>query len=439
MLVYLTSRFCRRSVEDNLKTEKLEVVKTPEPRKHHLFGPSRMAYLNECAAFTNHQRGSAASDEGTFLHEAMESMIVAYTQKKFETIAEQVENLGGDFTEEQTAALFSCAQTVDKFLAKKPGAVHHEEPVKIVRVNGTELNHGYYDLFLIFGKTGILIDFKFGRVPVTVAEENLQCWNYTVGLFQQYPGLTHIGVCLIQPRTGMVSHHKFCRGDAPRMLSKLERVLDRALDVQKSPKTAHQHMKAGTYCEYCVLAGTCTAQANMRGEAAKALNTLPVPKFTGLEVATPQEIALARYWVQILEPAFDEVKKQASLVAEANNGVLSCTLPNGEEIVYEIKERGVDRTLGDAVQIANEFKDVLTLEELLGAADLGLGKFQKIIEDVLVEQAKSEGRKLSKAAAWRTAQNHLEASGLLTKPDGKIKYLKLRKTNNTKQIKESNG
>jgi hypothetical protein len=425
----------------SLKTIDLEIVSEKVPavpeRKHHLFGPSRMAYLRECAGFTNRQRGSAAADEGTMMHEIMESLIVNVADKKtHKTLTEQLDNLSQELTEEQLGCIRFCCQHVDKFLVKKPSAIYHEVPIEVRRANGKELNHGHLDLFMVFGKTGILIDFKFGRVAVTPARENLQGWNYMLGEFQAMAGLDRIGVCFLQPRTNSASHHMFERGESPRLLRELEKIIDFAMEVQAKPAEAHKFLNPGRYCEYCALSGSCTAQANMRGAAVATIQKLPMPTaFTGLELTKPEDIALARYWVQVLEPAFEEVKKRAKEIAELSGGEIKCKLPNGEEVVYEMAEKRVDRSLGSTMEIQEAFKENITIEEVLAISDLPLGKFQKLIENSLVENAKLQGTKLTKTKAWEQAQSTLEALGLITQPDGKVRYLRLQKnTNKPKQI-----
>jgi hypothetical protein len=168
--------------------------------------------------------------------------------------------------------------------------------------------------------------------------------------------------------------------------------------------------------------------SNHRALAATKFNDLPQPvSFKGLSINTPAEIALARYWCDIIEAGVKEVKQRAFELAELNGGEISCVLPSGEEIVYSIAEKNADRSLGSAIEISEVFKDFLSPNEVLGAAELALGKLEPIVKNALVDAAKARGDKLTKKAAWEQAQSTLEANGLLTRPDGKIRFLKRKK------------
>ena len=69
----------------------------------------------------------------------------------------------------------------------------------------------------------------------------------------------------------------------------------------------------------------------------------------------------------------------------------------------------------------------MTTEEILGAAELAIGKLEPIAKNALVEAAKARGEKLTKKAAWEQVCSTLEANSLLSRPDGKIRFLKRKK------------
>jgi hypothetical protein len=400
-------------------------------RKHHKFGPSRMGYLDECAAFTSKPGTNEAAEEGTFLHDVMEKMLKEVVKGRAKTTLEQMSGWVAksyELTDDQIAYLRFCCKKLDLFIAKRPTKIHTEIDVRVKHPDGKELNHGFLDVLFEFGKTGILIDFKFGAVPVAHARVNLQMKNYTLGGLQHFKHLERIGVIIIQPKLNSITEHMFARAEAPQIYEQLKGVIDRAEFVQRNPAKAQQFMKPGKYCEYCALSGSCAVLANHRGMAVSKYTGMPLPpSFKGLELTTPEDLALARYWVDIIETGLGEVKQRAREVAEANGGSISCTLPNGEVIVYEMQERSADRSLGDARQVADALKEICTYDEILGAAELAITKLEPIVKNAAVQMAAANGIKLTKKAAWEQAQASLEAQGLLTRPDGKIRFLKFKK------------
>lgn len=420
--------------------EKSELAPTvPATRKHHKYGPSRLGYLRECAAFTSHSGTSEAAEEGTFLHDVMENMIAQVKNKRYKTTLEQMPAWvvkTYEFDDPQIQYLRFACKKVDAFLAKNPTAIYTEIDVKVTDPDtGEELNHGFLDVLFVFGDTGILLDFKFGWIPVTHASKNLQGFNYTLGCFQAFPFLNRIGICFCQPKLNLVTEHMVERRQFVDLYRQIKEVIARAEFVQANPDKAQQFMKPGGYCDYCTLAGTCTVLANHQGRAVAHYQGLPLPpSFKGLELSKPEDLALARYWVDVIEQGFDGLKRKAFEVARENGGSIQCTLPNGEVITWEVQSRGADRVLGSAPEVADVLKDFVAPEEILGAADLAITKLEPIVKNAMVELARAEGRKLTKKAAWEQIQSTLEAHGLLSRPDTKIEFLK--QTKQVKQIKE---
>jgi hypothetical protein len=404
------------------------------PRKHHRFGPSKMGYLSKCSAFTGKEGENDYSEEGTFLHDMTEGMVRLVLAGKFKTVLEQVQGIvtKHELSDDQSSALRFVAKKLDRLFALKPVKVITEIDTTIKRVNGKNLNHGFLDILFIFktatGFTGIICDYKFGRIPVTPAPKNYQGKNYWVGCMQEHTELEKCGVCFIQPRLGWISEAMFTRAQLPSILNELETIVSNAEEVQRNPAQAHKLMTVGNYCDYCALAGECTALNNARGMAVARHHGLPLPpKFDGLSISQPEQLALARYWVDIIERGLGDVKTKAYEAAEANGGEISCKLPDGSTITYEVAERGHDRSLGNASEVADALQEFVSPSEILGAAELAIGKLETIVKSAMVELAKAKGEKLTKKAAWEQVTATLEACGLMTKPGGTIRYLRQKR------------
>jgi hypothetical protein len=412
---------------------------TVQTRSHHKYGPSKMNYLDDCAGFTSRSGTSEAAEQGTFLHGLMEDMIALVNKGAHKTTLEQVAawlTKKHELTDEEIDYLRFCCKRVDTFLARKPTAVITEISVSVTHPDGTELNRGFLDVLYVFSNVGIVQDFKFGQVPVRPASDNLQGINYALGCFLKYRNLDRIGVEFVQPKLNWVTSKVFERRDIHALYTRLAEVIERAEFVKANPQDAQRYMKPGHYCQYCALAGGCTVLSNHRAIAATRYAGLPTPpSFKGLELTKPEDVALARYWVDIIESGLDEIKARAFEIAETNGGEIHCTLPDGTEVHYEVQERSADRVLGSAPEVAEALKEFCSPEEILGAAKLALGKLETIAKNALVEVSRARGEKLTKKAAWEQTCSTLEAHGLLSRPDYKIRFLKQKKEV-TKQIEK---
>lgn len=414
-----------------LTTAKDATVVVVPAKKHHKYGPSRLGYLDECAGFASKSGTNAAAEEGTALHEKMESILQYVVKGSAKTAMEGLRMLATtiDFTDDEREWLRFCCIRCDVYIAKKPLQILTEISVTVTDEAGKEMNHGTLDVAYIWNEVAIVQDFKFGWVPVKHAVKNLQGWNYALGILQKFTKLRAVGVEFDQPKLNWFSTASYNRIRMAEMYQRCADVIGRAEFVQDHPAEAQPFMKPGNYCTYCSRAGDCAVLANARMIAGARANDLPMPTlFKGLQITTPSEMALARYWVDIVEAGIGEVKERAREMAElAENQEISCTLPNGEVITYAMAEKNKDRSLGSAIEISEALKEFLTPEEVLGAAELALGKLESIAKNALVEAAKLRGDKLTKKSAWEQVISTLEANGLLTRPDGKIRYLKRKK------------
>jgi hypothetical protein len=409
-----------------------------EIKKHHRYGPSRMSYLDECAGFTSRSGTNDAAEEGTALHERMEAILQLVIKGIAKTACQglNIYATDHDLADDERDYLRFCCVRCDVYIVKKPVKIHTEINVTVKAESGVELNHGTLDVVFVWPEVAIIQDFKFGWVPVKHASKNLQGMNYALGVFQKFPGLNAVGVEFVQPKLNWSSAGSYKRVQMAEMYQRLADIIGRAEIVQAKPEEAQVFIKPGLYCQYCALSGSCAVLSNHRALAATKFNDLPQPvSFKGVSINDPAQIALARYWCDIIESGVKEIKQRAFELAELNGGEIACTLPNGEVITYAMAEKNADRSLGSPIEISEALKEFLTPEEILGAAELALGKLEPIATNALVETAKLRGERLTKKAAWGQVASTLEANGLLSRPDRKIRYLK-RKKQAPKQLEE---
>jgi polyhydroxyalkanoate synthesis regulator phasin len=451
-------------------------------RKHHKYGMSKLGYIAACPGFTSTDGASEAAEQGTRLHEIMDLLIERYkTTKKplLDLLSEWCSENSID--DEERHLLVFCIRVLNEWLPSVK-EILNEIRVYIFNPDGSELNHGHLDLLFVFGETGLLIDYKFGWLPVPPAPTNLQGRGYALGAFQKFHRLNKIAVMFIQPKLNAVSKAIYTRPQINEMYQSIRGVIDRADLVQKDPAGTTALLSPSDYCSYCALSknGTCPAKLAQLRAVATVRADLPLPqelfKAPLEKIDTPQKAALARYWVELLEQEgfLDAIKSRAKEIAQTNGGEITCELPDGQVIRYAIEERRHDRSLGDTLEVATTLKEqnVMSFEQVLCCAELSVTKLEAAGAGAIHEAETAElerqvtakqrevdalvtaGKmtrtqakaavaavrkefKTTKKSATEAFQKILENQGLLSRPEGTIPVLR-RKKNETKQLNAKN-
>lgn len=450
----------------------VEVVETPDHavRKHSPYGPSKLAYLNACPGFTSTDGTSEAAEQGTRLHEIMDLLVERYkkTQRPLLELLDEYSK-ESPLDDIERGLLVFCIRELNKWLphAKE---IHNEIRVTILNPDGTELTHGHLDLLLIFERgSALLTDFKFGFVPVAAAPTNVQGKAYALGCYEKFGlKINKLGVKFIQPKLGVVSDAVFSRADLNGMYQEIREIIDRAKTVERDSAGTLHLLNPSDYCSYCQHSkqGTCPAKLKQLQAVALAKSDLPCPTVSFRDLSSidsPEKAALARYWVELIEQDgfLDGIKSKAKEFAINNGGAIETILPDGQVIRYAVEEKRHDRSLGSAIEVANALNGFLTMEEVLGCADLSITKLENVGKRAIAEQSnadadaaiegikalnlppKDEKKRIKEIRdqfpkktlkeATEDFQNMLTAQGLLSRPDGTIQVLK-RKKNETKQL-----
>lgn len=414
-------------------------------RKHAKVSPSKLNYvdpsLGGCRGFKSSDETNAAAEEGTELHELLDKLLVEYRDGGMRGSWEGYlfsRRPALKWSDDHDYLLRFCARSVDMYFASRPRVVN-EQRVTISDAGGTPITYGHYDVLIIpKPNVGILGDWKFGINPVEPAPTNRQGLAYAVGVFQAFPEIDVVGVKFVQPRLNWITEAVFHRRDIAKHIEVIKDLVhqslttNEALDKDPSSVPATQ-LNPGSACAHCVRCAKCPAYLQKMQVLAPAFGGMPAPVGVNLDaIDSPQKAALAYAWAKFLDDKLDDVKKRCLEVAELNGGKISITNPEtGEELNYTVCERGFDRSLGSAPLVADSLAQWVTPEQVLGAADLALGRLQNLVVPAMMEQ----NDELSKKAAEEALATHLESHGLLSRPDGKIKYLKQTKKPKTKLIK----
>jgi hypothetical protein len=435
------------SLQKIAETQSPPAVLPPDhgARAHHKFSMSKLNYLDPsvggCRGYKGRDGTSKAAEDGTELHEKSEKVLREYLKATRPSVSLAQFAAGvRDWDDDSNNLLHRCFSFLDDYALKKGSKIYIELKARIKRNDGSEINYGHLDLFVIHAdNSSMLIDWKFGYSPVLPADRNRQGLGYAAAMFQEFPFVKSIETIFVQPRLRWVTRHTYRREEAVELAYRVDQIvlgatLTQGEDMQQP--LVRDLLNPGSACEYCCRIGTCPGYLGAYVTAVQRMGALPsLPTTFNLDaIDSPEKAAIARAWVDFLDAAAGPIKDRAQEIAINNGGQIEATLPDGQVVRYEMKSRGVNRELGSAAEIAECLKDIIMPAQLLGAAKLGLEKTLEIAAPALLEINSEVG---TKKAAREAILSMLEAHGLVTRPDGKVEFLKRTKipqTNSSKNI-----
>lgn len=430
-----------------MSASNLPAVVAPDhgARAHHKFSMSKLNYLDPsvggCRGYKSREGSSAAAEEGTQLHEISEKVLRDYLQGHKPGVTLQAfANARREWDDEAHALLSYCFKYLDEY-AIRPGARFYIElKAKVRRDDGSEVNYGHLDLFVLNADgSAKLIDWKFGHSPVLPAETNRQGLGYAAAMFQTFPDAKSIEVVFVMPRLRWVTTHTFRREQASEMAYRVDQIVQGAIAVQGEEGQRPLHadlLNPGSACEYCARVGDkCPGYLRTYVTAVQRFGSLPsIPTTLDLDaIDTPEKAAIARAWVDFMELASQPIKDRAMDFARLNGDQIEAVLPDGQTVTYRIQSRSINRELGSAGEIFDALKDFVAPQQLLAAAKLGLDKTLEIAGTALLECQPEVG---TKKAAREAILSLLESQGLVSRPDGKVEFLKRTKTPTTQNTKK---
>ena len=332
---------------------------------HHKYSPSRLQQLKECPGSARMQEGlpevrTPEADEGTMLHERVATR-----------------NLAGLTTEQETLVR-ECLAFVDGLIAKGGEGVQvfYEVRLEIKRVDGKVLTYGTADVVILYPDgTAKVVDWKFGRTPVTEAARNLQLASYAVGVMQKY-NVSAVEVIVFQPRIHAVTSYTFTK--PANILHNIGLVIAAAEDDRLV-------LNAGDACRYCTAKAICPAFR---------------AKFSALDGSEKRDLTdpaiLLEYWEKskVVERFIKEVKEAVEAYVEEN----------GELGGWKFKEKPGNREITDVPGLAEKLSELLTAREFASACKVSVtGIIDQIVQKT-VAAATAEGIKLTKTDAKKNAE-----------------------------------
>lgn len=212
--------------------------------EHHTFSPSSLERIESCPPSWKVCQDYVSSvnkdsSRGTLLHQAIYD-VKALEQIESERDIELVKAIRNEHIEplEQTDGV----------------KIYNEFKVEISDNNKELLTFGTIDLLAVSEKRKMasLIDFKFGNVEVTQAQDNLQIITYVAGVFQKFPCIDTIFALIVQPVYGIDDYSKqaqFNRDMLPSLIARIESVINKAQKADTAD--LNQYNCSVNNCRYC--------------------------------------------------------------------------------------------------------------------------------------------------------------------------------------------
>lgn len=351
---------------------------TTGKRAHAKHSPSSLGYKEQCPAFSGRPGSNAAADEGTMLHEALETDIY------------------DGLTEEQSFICGLCRDFRDgelERLSTLTTKVHQYRELPLTICNG--LTRGTADFVAIAGDEGILIDYKFGRGHVEPAATNAQGCAYCLGTFERFPELRRLTLHFVQPRAELISTHTYVREqDMPAMQLRVETIIRRA-----NARNKEEHPSLA--CCYCRKQATCTALRRIalpiaaRYAEDTSLALTPEDELHPSRITSPELMSRCLTCAKVLKEWVESVTYHALLMAKEGTDVPG----------YKLMTRAGRRSVTDAAAAyAASGLDAATFIRCCGTVSL----------DALTEAASAKAPKGQKAKIKDELLSRLAEEGILT-------------------------
>lgn len=201
-----------------------------------------------------------------------------------------------------------------------------------------------------------IIDFKFGKNPVTCAEKNVQGISYMLGLKRRYPNLKKCRVRFLMPHIDWQTDHQFDLSSIDEMYLRVKTIVQRAVYAANRPTDFSMARPNVGTCLFCKLVGECPKVAELVIDIGKKFAPLALPKDISTTALTdPVQVALGMKLAQLVGVWAEAYRARASAKAIASDFI-----PEGYILVQSQKEKIVD-----ARKVASMAK--AKLQELLTA------------------------------------------------------------------------
>lgn len=336
--------------------------------QHHEFSPSHLEQIRLCPGSHIMQKGLPEKEtpwslEGTKLHKAVET---------------------GDtsaLNPDQKEVVEKCLEFLANLDKGEDPIIEFEKKVEVRDAAGNIVTYGFIDV-LIRSKTKlIIIDWKFGFIPVKVVAENIQLATYALAALQLYPEYSECECHVFQPRIYNHSFHTF---------RNKENILANIFNLIEKAKSEDLLLRpSDSSCRYCKARLGCPA---FRVKYQQLQASIEIYNLDDERVLSHLYAASLTVKGHISEIE-DAVKARITEKGSCGNYIFQT-------------QRGA-REIKDINALYDVVKDYLTPREFNATCKVSVAKIESAIADKLCAAASANGEKMTKTAGKSLAESKI--------------------------------
>jgi hypothetical protein len=352
-------------------------------RQHHPYSPSSLELREACPCFGNRNTVNKAAERGTLQHSAVEAGDDLNEMDDNEAVHAA---MCSDFADRQYDLLVEEAVRQGK--TAQDVIDLREAYLKVDTLSFSELladglrqfestTAGYVDRILISADRlrAILLDWKFGKWPVTDAEHNLQGIAYLLGLFRAYPTVNSIGVFFLQPQLDRITFHTFTRDQIPALYLRVQTVVARAMEAHQKTDADDWSMAEPKIpvCNFCGNLGRCEKVARFACHVGHKFHPIEIPSdLTPTGLKDPKDSTIGLRLATVLKIWCDAFRKTLG------DRVVRGAQPVPEGYVIQTKS---NREIVDTGKFCAVALRYLTQAELAAVAEYSFGDVEDLVKD----------------------------------------------------------
>lgn len=376
-----------------------------EDRKHHLYSPSSLESLEACPCFINrqsdtlHERTIAGTkahavadsrkDDSTLSDEDAENVaacldLVDSRKKLMEEARTRQWKMLSDKEPNEFSEVLEIREdywpvddevfTEEKVIEKSKDDTH-DTPYEVREITTIQATTaGYADTVLVSHcrTKAEILDWKFGRWPVTDAKENLQGIAYALGVFKRFPTVQEIRVWFVQPLIEHETDATFKRDQIPALELRVKTVVARAREARKS-QTFETARPAVPVCNFCGNLGRCPAVAQFACKVGHKFYPLEIPdSITPTEIHSPENVNLGMRLAAVVKVWAESFRSAVTDRVLA----MRCPMPEG----FKLESRS-NREIVDFQKLKEIALQHLTPEEFESTLSTTFGSLEEIISN----------------------------------------------------------
>lgn len=341
------------------------------PDEHAKYSPSSLVHREICSGFTPNSESGPAAEEGTRLHNALET---GNTDGLLDEQLQVVEMCRAYVEQLESEVYAEWEQTLE---------IHREHRVKIC--DGATFGTPDYVLFNRRLCRADLVDFKMGRNAVPDAEINLQIQAYVLGLFEENPDLQVVSAHLLLPRRDEISTAQYFRKDIARIKLRISTIISRC-------EAPEPELRPTENCLWCARQATCAALHRHALTIATGYeDDLQLPsEFHPSRITDPSTMSRALIVSRVMEKWCESVKHHA----------LQMRLGGQEIPGHELRSRSGIRKIKDPLAAWAAVRETLSPDQFVACCDVSLPKLENTFAEAAPRGGKAKAKQeISEALA----------------------------------------